>query len=317
MRIAVTGGAGFIGGHLIERLAEMEAGEIVALDNFHRPCSGAQHALFESVKFLRTDVRDRSGLAEAMRGCSVVFHLAAQSNVMGAVYDADYAFSSNVTGTFNVLRAAASAGVKRVVFTSSREVYGDPKRLPVRETSPLRPKNGYGASKAAGEVYCRSAAHEGLETVILRLANVYGTRDHDRVIPLFARAATAGSPLTIYGGDQVVDFVWIDTVVDALMKSAFGPWIRGPVNVGSGKGVTVSELARRIVQLTGSASAIHNAGPREQEVSRFVADITHAKKVLGIVSPKDPLGRLPQVLSWFDKPTAHVATLGNGFKQAV
>src|SRR2546422_9029789 len=205
MRIAVTGGAGFIGGHLIERLVEMDAGEIVALDNFHRPCSGDQHALFESVKFLRTDVRDRSGLAEAMRGCSVVFHLAAESNVMGAVYDADYAFSSNVTGTFNVLRAAASAGVKRVVFTSSREVYGDPKRLPVSESSPLRPKNGYGASKAAGEMYCRTAANDGLETVILWLANVYGPRDRDRVIPLFTRAAQSGTPLTLFGGDQLID----------------------------------------------------------------------------------------------------------------
>src|SRR5438876_1692997 len=192
----------------------MEAGEIVALDNFHRPCSGAQHALFESVKFLRTDVRDRSGLAEAMRGCSVVFHLAAQSNVMGAVFDADYAYSSNVTGTFNVLRAAALARVKRVVFTSSREVYGDPRRLPVRESSPLRPKNGYGASKAAGEVYCRAAMHEGLETVILRLANFYGTRDRDRVIPMFVKDAASGSPLKLYDDDQDLDFVWVDGVVD-------------------------------------------------------------------------------------------------------
>src|SRR5207245_9289304 len=150
------------------------------------------------------------------RGPNVVCQLAAQSNVMGAVYDADYAYSSNVTGTFNVLRAAVSAGVKRVVFTSSREVYGDPRRLPVRESAPLPPKNGYGASKAAGEVYCRAAANEGIETVILRLANVYGTRDRGRVIPLFAQAAAAGWPLTIYGGKQVLDFIWVETVVDVL-----------------------------------------------------------------------------------------------------
>src|SRR5262249_25559920 len=149
--------------------------------------------------------------------------LAAQSNVMGAVYDADYAFSSNVTGTYNVLQAAKSAGVKRVLFTSSREVYGDPEQLPVQETSALRPKNGYGASNAAGEIYCHTAANEGLETSILRLANVYGTRDRDRVIPLFSQAAASGAPLTLYGGEQVLDFVWIDTVVDALIKAAFGP----------------------------------------------------------------------------------------------
>ena len=155
-------------------------------------------------------------------------------------YDADYAFGSNVAGTFNVLRTAVSVvprGLRRPQTTARPE------------TSPLRPKNGYGASKAAGEVYCRAAANEGLETVILRLANIYGTRDRERVIPLFARAAAACSPLTIYGGNQVLDFVWVDTVVDALMKAAFGPLIRGPVNIGSGKGTTVSELAQRIVQL--------------------------------------------------------------------
>ncbi len=132
MRIVVTGGAGFIGGHLVDRLLEMGAGEVVVVDNFHRPCVNDPQSSFEDARFLRADVRDRSALADAMRGCHVVFHLAAQSNVMGAVYDADYAFGSNVTGTFNVLRAAASARVKRVVFTSSREVYGDPRRLPVR-----------------------------------------------------------------------------------------------------------------------------------------------------------------------------------------
>jgi len=297
MRIVVTGGAGFIGGHLIERLAGMDAGQIVVLDNLHRPCISDSQFSSHSVTFLQVDVRDRAALAETMRGCNVVFHLAAQSNVMGAVYDADYAFSSNVTGTFNVLRAAASAGVKRVVFTSSREVYGDPKRLPVRETSPLLPKNGYGASKAAGEVYCRAAAHEDMETVILRLANVYGPRDRDRVIPIFARAARLGSPLTVYGGSQVLDFIWIDSVVDAMVKAAFGPWIREPINIASGKGVTVLELAGRIVQLTGSSSPVHNAGRRQQEVGRFVADITYARKVLGMSSPEDPLEHLPEVLS--------------------
>src|SRR5260370_10817675 len=115
MRIFVTGGGGFIGGHLLDRLVEMGAGEIVVVDNFHRPCVSDPQSSFPCVRFLRADVRDRSALSEAMCRCHVVFHLAAQSNVMGAVYDADYAFGSNVTGTFNVLPPAASAGVTRVV----------------------------------------------------------------------------------------------------------------------------------------------------------------------------------------------------------
>jgi UDP-glucose 4-epimerase len=226
-----------------------------------------------------------------------VFHLAAQSNVMGAVADADYAFSSNVAGTYHVLQAALKAGVKRLVFTSSREVYGDPKRVPVRETSPLRPKNAYGTSKVAGEAYCGLAAREGLGIAVLRLANVYGPGDRDRVIPLFADAAAAGQPLTVFGEEKVLDFVWIGTVVDALVKAGLGRPIRGPVNVGSGKGVTIAELARRIVQLSGSSSPVQIVAEREQEVGRFVADITRAKRLLGLSEPEDSLWALPELLA--------------------
>lgn len=231
-----------------------------------------------------------------MRDQDIVFHLAAQSNVMGAVTDADYAFTTNVMGTYNVLQAAARANVKRVVFTSSREAYGDPKVLPVPETAPMQPKNAYGASKVAGEVYCRLAAHQGLETVVLRFSNVYGPDDRDRVIPLFAAAAAANSPLTVYGTQKILDFVWIDTIVDALLKAAFGPYIRGPVNVGSGKGTTIAELAHRIVRITNSCSEVRIVEERAQEVGRFVADITRGKKLLGLSEPADPLWALPQLL---------------------
>ena len=115
-----------------------------------------------------------------MRGMDTVYHLAAQSSVMGAAADVDGAFSSNVTGTFNVLRSAGRSGVKRLVFTSSREVYGEPAEMPVAESAPLRPKNAYGSSKAAGEMCCAMAADRGVETMILRLANVYGPGDEGR-----------------------------------------------------------------------------------------------------------------------------------------
>jgi nucleoside-diphosphate-sugar epimerase len=104
---------------------------------------------------------------------------------MGAAADVEGAFSSNVTGTFNVLRSAGRSGVKRLVFTSSREVYGEPAGMPVAESAPLRPKNAYGSSKAAGEMCCAMAADSGLETVVLRLANVYGPGDEGRVLPIF------------------------------------------------------------------------------------------------------------------------------------
>ncbi len=225
-----------------------------------------------------------------------MFHLAAQSNVMGAVADASYSFNTNVVGTYNVLQAAAAAGVKRVVFPSSREVYGDPRNIPVPETAPLRAKNAYGASKIAGEVYCRLAAQQGLETVVLRLANVYGPGDRDRVIPLFAAAASAGLPITVFGRQKILDFVWIDVVVDALIKTAFGSYIRGPVNIGSGKGTTILDLARRIVDHRRSVSKINVVEEREQEVGRFVADITRAKRRLKIPEPDDPLWALSRAI---------------------
>jgi UDP-glucose 4-epimerase len=144
-------------------------------------------------------------------------------------------------------------------------------------------------------LYCRLAAADGLETTIFRLANVYGPRDRDRVIPLFLEAACAGSPLTVYGGNQVLDFVWIDAVVEALRKAAFGPWLREPLNLGSGQGTTVLELARHIVELAASPAPINVIPSRQIEVSRFVADITRARQLLEWKAPGDPLQYLPHL----------------------
>ena len=138
--------------------------------------------------------------------------------------------------------------------------------------------------------------------VVLRLANVYGPGDRDRVIPLFANAAVAGAPLTVFGERKTVDFVWIGTVVDALSKAAFGRYIRAPVNVGSGKGVTVADLAHRVVQLTKSSSPVQIVAERGREVGRFVADITRGKRLLGIPEVDDPLWALPRALATQARP---------------
>ena len=228
----------------------------------------------------------------------MVFHLAAQSNVLGAVHDIDYSFSTNVIGTFNVLRTARDAGAKRVIFTSSREVYGDAHQLPVPESAPLCPKNAYGASKGAGEAYCQAFGNDGLETVILRLANVYGPRDCDRVIPLFVENALHGKPLTINGGDQVVDFVWIGVVLDALIQAGLGEHIKGPVNVASGKGTMISELATRVLKETSVQGTLQYVPRHPAEVRGFVADVTRAKSDFNIDSRKDPLSHLDEVIAF-------------------
>ena len=132
--------------------------------------------------------------------------------------------------------------------------------------------------------------------MVLRLANVYGPGGRDRVIPLFADAARAGLPITVFGRSKILDFVWIEVWVDALIKTAFGSYIRGPVNIGSGKGTTILDLARRMVPLSRSVSTIEVVEKREQEVGCFVADISRAKRRLKIPEPDDPPWALCQAI---------------------
>ena len=296
MRILVTGGAGFIGRHLVRRLVKDQAGSVRVLDNFHRARPETLADCLDEIQLLREDVRNAAALMEALRGVDLVYHLAAQSSVMGAEADADYTFRTNVLGTFELLRAARLNGVRRVVFTSSREVYGDPLRLPVPETAQLKPKNLYGASKVAGEAYCSVFGSDGLETAVLRLANVYGPGDTGRVLPLFLRRALQGQPLVLYGGQQVLDFVWIDAVVEALLKTGFGDLIPEPLNIGSGKGITISKLSRRVLELTGWRSNVEIVPARQIEVTGFVADVTRARRVLGLEQPADPLFGLAEMV---------------------
>jgi len=299
MRFLITGGAGFIGSHLAERLVRERLGSVIVLDNLHRGNTENLSDCRDQVSFVKGDIRNVVLLDAITQGCTHVFHLASQSNVMGAVQHPDYTLSSNITGTHNVLQAARNARVARVVFASSREVYGESTVLPVLEDAPLLPKNLYGVSKLTGELFCRLFAQDGLETVVLRLANVYGTRDLGRVIPLFIEKALDGQPLNLYGGRQTLDLIWIETVVDVLMRSALDQqFIDEPVNVGSGKGVAITELVQRILGATQSKSPVEFLQARENEVVAFVADIQRAQKYFNVVSPEDPLAHLIEVVDW-------------------
>jgi UDP-glucose 4-epimerase len=302
MKIVVTGGAGFIGSHLVDKLAHDGWGEVVVLDNLFRGKREhlSQHNSNKAVTFQQIDVRDADALRAPFAGADVVFHLAAQSNVMGAVTDIDYSFNTNVGGTLNVLKVAQQAGVRRVVFTSSREVYGEAQRLPVDENHPFNCKNPYGASKAAGEMYTRVFQHIGnLSVAVLRLANVYGPRDTGRVTPLWIERALKGQDLIVYGGQQLIDFVWVDTVVEALLRASKLENVDDPINVGSGQGTPILELAERILALTGSLSKLERVPARSVEVSRFMADVSRMQERLGLQPPTDPLFGLPEVITWF------------------
>ncbi len=165
------------------------------------------------------------------------------SSVFDCVHDPAVAIRTNVEGTRQVLETARQAGVRRVVLASSREVYGEPANLPVPESSPINPKNAYGASKVAAEEICAEYAARGLELTILRLSNVYGIRDRGRVIPLFIERALRAEPITIYGRDKLLDLVWIENLVEVLALAAQLPCPAHPVNIGCGKGTRLFELA--------------------------------------------------------------------------
>jgi nucleoside-diphosphate-sugar epimerase len=297
-RLLVAGGAGFIGSHLVDRLVTAGYGPITVLDNLRRGDIGNLAESWKRIRFLEGDIRDLDFVRRAMRGAGIVYHLAAQSNVLGAQQDEDYSFTTNVAGTLNVLRAARDSGVKRFLFTSSREVYGDPESIPVPESAPLAPKNAYGASKMAGEAYCRAFQGQGMEVRIVRLANAYGPRDYGRVIPEFIAAAIRGEPLTIYGGTQIIDFVWVGTIVESLVRASTAAGFTGVLNVGSGRPTTVMELARAVLAETGSSSEIRVLPPRAIEVCRFVADTTALGRTLGVETCGAPLDRLRDVVDW-------------------
>lgn len=300
MHVVVTGGAGFIGSHLVDALLARGEDTVLVLDNLRRGrlASIARHDGDSRYRFLLGDIQNADLVDQALDRAEVVFHLAAQSNVLGAVSDPRYSFESNVCGTFNVLEAARRHRVRRVVFASSREAYGEAGSLPVTEEHPLTAKNTYGASKVAGEAYCRSFTTVfGLETAVLRLTNVYGLGDRDRVIPIWIERALRGEALEVFGGTQLIDFVWVGLVVEALLRAAGADIVGVPINVGSGTGTPILDLARRILAVTGSSSDLIVTPARHAEVTRFVADVDRLHEHLGLVPDADPLLHLPELVT--------------------
>lgn len=288
MRVLVTGGAGFIGHHLIAALLR-DGHEVVAFDNFRR--GRFKDLATRGVTRVRGDVRDAVAVSEAARGCAAIVHLAAEATVMGSERDSNYAFETNVTGTWHVARSALEHGC-RVIFSSSREVYGNAVHLPVPESAPRAPQNVYGLTKCLGEDVLTAPPFSDVPVSILRLANVVGPGDADRVVPRWLNAARNGIPLPLHGGTQVIDFVPVGVVVRAILSSLSCSPMEGPVNVGSGVGTTLLELIARIESAVGRRVEVERLPSRPVEVESFIADTSRLRTVLGIDPPGSPLATL-------------------------
>jgi UDP-glucose 4-epimerase len=292
MRVLLTGGAGFIGHHLAAAL--LDAGhEVVVFDNLRR--GNFRRLDRVRVHCIEGDVRDAAALSSAAYNCAAIIHLAAQANVMGSEEDPAYAFESNVNGTWNVARVALEHGC-RVAFASSREVYGNPESVPVSEDAPRRPHNVYGLTKKLGEDILANRVFNAAPITILRLANVIGPGDSGRVVPIWIAAAQQGQPLPLHGGRQVLDFVPVDVVCAAFLRSLERESSGTPINVGSGRGTTLIELTCRIANVLNSPVEVLRLPARDAEVSCFVAETTRLRSLLGIEPPSDPLAGLD--LSW-------------------
>ncbi|MFA6329452.1 MAG: NAD-dependent epimerase/dehydratase family protein [Candidatus Micrarchaeia archaeon] len=273
MKILVTGGAGFIGLHLCTALLQ-KGFSVTVLDDL----SNSKAPKLKGINLVRGDVRDKNLVDNLVKENDLIYHLAATSRVIPAIKDPLTAFDVNVNGTVNVA-VSCSKHQKHLVFTSSREVYGNPDELPCAETAHYSPVNPYGASKIAGECIIKGLqASNPFSYSIFRLANVYGPGDKERVLPTFIQNAIKGKDLTVFGHDKTIDFVHVDDVVEAFLMPLKAPTMT-EVNVGSGRGISLEKVAEYVIDSTKSKSSILHKQKLDGEVDHFVADISAAKKL--------------------------------------
>ena len=308
MRYLITGGAGFIGSHLVEHL--VAAGDdVTVLDDLSSGRRANLAAVRGQIRFIRGSVTDLNTCRRAVERVDCVLHHAAVTSVQRSVDEPVVTHQVNATGTLNVLLAARDKGVRRVVYAGSTSAYGNPATLPNSEEHVTRPLSPYAASKLAGEDYCVACqATYGLETVVLRYFNIFGPRQdpnsqYAAVVPRFITTALAGEPPTIFGdGKQTRDFVFIANVVHANLLAARAPAadVSGQVfNIGSGKGVSVNQLWEHIRRLAGVPLTPQYTQGRAGEVRDSVAELARAGRLLGYAPIVDFEEGLRQTIAFY------------------
>lgn len=318
MNILVTGGAGFIGSHITERLVQL-GHTVTVLDDLSTGREENIAHLEGRLRFVKGSITDRALLQEVMQGIEVVFHQAALGSVPRSVEDPLTTHEVNVTGTFNVLLTAWDAGVKRVVYAASSSAYGDTPTLPKVETMLPSPLSPYAVSKLVGEYYCQVFARVyGLETVSLRYFNVFGPRQNPdsqyaAVIPRFITSALKGEPLTVFGdGEQSRDFTYIENVVRANLLAMESPHAVGKVyNVACGGRYTLNELIRQLETILGRKLEVKYLPPRAGDVKHSEASIQLAREDLQYEVRVSFEQGLSQTVKWYQE------TLDAGISQSV
>jgi UDP-glucose 4-epimerase len=304
VKAAVTGGAGFIGSHLVDALVA-RGDDVVIVDNFD---TGLREHVHPEARLVTGSIVDDATVHDALHGCEVVFHQAAHKAVLRSVEQPVATDEVNTRGTLNVLTAARDRGVRRVVYASSSSVYGGAASLPTREDEPTHPRSPYAVSKLAAEHYCR-VFHElyGVETVALRYFNVYGPRQppdtrYAAVIPLFVSALLAGRAPVVHGdGLQSRDFTYISDVVDANLCAAFAPAPESAgraFNIAGGVSHTLLDLLATLGDVLGVEPAPEFTAPRPGDVRHSRADPDAARAALGFACSVGLRDGLQRTVDW-------------------
>ena len=303
MNVLVTGGAGFIGSHIVRALLE-RGDHVRVLDNFS---TGKRENLAGlDLELIEADLRDASRVTQACRGVETVFHQAAFVSVPQSMKEPVDCFDVNVTGTASLLQAAHKYGVRRVVFASSAAVYGDSDALPLDEETPLRPLSPYAASKSVDEIYGQLYTTSfGLEVVGLRYFNVYGPRQspdsqYAAAVPIFIRRLLENKPITIFGdGGQTRDLIFVGDVVRANLMAAVHPSAPGQVfNICTGLETRINDLIEILQDLFPSAPMPEFAEPRAGDIYRSIGSPQKAADLLGFRAGVSLAEGLRQTVEW-------------------